>query len=207
MFFLLGWFFFTNGDTYLRISRLFDADRCRLIMIDRFIYSRTHPPLCCDHACAPEIPGRLAGLTHKCHIAGTCNISMYMIHIWFISFSGIQKKSTENFNQWPPGTWSSTISSPWCVLRQESKWRRSHEGSDAERRRKKGKAGKLSNGTEAKQPRDIHLMWQPCIYSHLSELCKWLLLGIKKFPCEKLALDDFGNALKSILADATEHWA
>ena len=72
---------------------------------------------------------------------------------------------------------------------------------------KKGKAGKLSNGTEAKQPRDIHLMWQPCIYSHLSELCKWLLLGIKKFPSEKLALDDFGKALKSILADATEHWA
>lgn len=42
---------------YLRISRLFDADRCRLIDI----YSRTHPPLCCDHACPPEIPGRLAG--------------------------------------------------------------------------------------------------------------------------------------------------
>ena len=29
-----------------------------------------------------------------------------------------------------------------------------------------------------------------------------LLLGIKKFPNEKLALDDFGKALKSILADA-----
>ena len=117
---------------------------------------------------------------------------MYMIHVFSVD---------------KPGTWSSTISSPWCVLRQESKWRRSHEGSGAERRRKKGKAGKLSNGTEAKQPRDIHLMWQPCIYSHLSELCKWLLLGIKKFPSEKLALDDFGKALKSILADATEHWA